>query len=289
VRESLGKFNIAPTLDFDKEVAFDIPYDMKFQPAIEPQIKVNPNYNPFHTNTSTSHTKKESDYTNKSLQSFGFEKQASPTDWGNFYQIEEEQTLPSQMNFQDEVEQTPNEVDFENIQIIKNTAVVVFQDQFWAIHLGKANERIVYDNLFNTFITHTIPAQRLLFPIELKASHQEELCWKENQKIIARLGFEWEFSNEVLEIISIPAIVESEDSPYVLQEIRDQLMNEHVDKGDLAHVLIAAIARGSNHSKNWNKLAAQLVLEKWYLTQEKTIAPDGSKILKVWNPLDLIK
>ncbi|MDB3907829.1 DNA mismatch repair endonuclease MutL, partial [Crocinitomicaceae bacterium] len=49
VRLALGKYNIAPTLDFEQETSFEIPHAMRSQPAVEPQIQVNTEYNPFVT------------------------------------------------------------------------------------------------------------------------------------------------------------------------------------------------------------------------------------------------
>jgi len=41
IRLALGKYNISPTLDFERETSFDLPHDMKKQPAREPSIRVN--------------------------------------------------------------------------------------------------------------------------------------------------------------------------------------------------------------------------------------------------------
>lgn len=290
VREALGKFNIAPSLDFEKETAFDIPYDMKFQPAIEPQIKVNPNYNPFHSSSNVSRTKAESDYTNKSLQSFGFGKnEVTSDDWANFYQITEEETIPSQMNFEGEAATIKEMMDFSSLLLIKNIALVSVKEQLYAVHVGKANERLLFDELLQTFIVQQVPAQRLLFSVEIASSHQEQLHWNENTKIISRLGFEWQFQQDVLEILSVPAMVEADYIPFVIQGFREKLMDEHVDKSDLAHVLIGSIASGSSRFKKWTTASAQILLEKWSQLDDKLQAPDGSKIIKIWNPLDLIK
>lgn len=292
VREALGKFNVAPTLDFERETAFDLPYDMKFQPVVEPQIKVNSNYNPFHSSSSSgaSRSKNESNYTNKSLQSFGFGRnEVSADDWKNFYQIDEEDSASKQVHFADEIDLATDNVTFTNFQIIGSIALVSQQEQLWAVHLSRANERVLFDDLFNTFIVQSIAAQRILFPIELASSHQEELLWNENEKTIARLGFEWSFQNDVLEIISVPALVEAENSLNIIQEVREKILNEHFEKSDLAHILILAIAKSSSKNKIWNTNAAQIVLEKWYNSSDKLQAPDGKKIFQMWNPIDLIK
>ena len=49
IKQALGKYNIAPTLEFERETSFDIPHSMRSQPASEPRIQVNEEYNPFKT------------------------------------------------------------------------------------------------------------------------------------------------------------------------------------------------------------------------------------------------
>ncbi len=48
VREALGKFTLAPTLDFDAQGSIDIPLPST-EPVASPRVTVDPTYNPFHT------------------------------------------------------------------------------------------------------------------------------------------------------------------------------------------------------------------------------------------------
>eukprot|EP00353_Schmidingerella_taraikaensis_P012280 CAMPEP_0185571096 /NCGR_PEP_ID=MMETSP0434-20130131/3146_1 /TAXON_ID=626734 ORGANISM="Favella taraikaensis, Strain Fe Narragansett Bay" /NCGR_SAMPLE_ID=MMETSP0434 /ASSEMBLY_ACC=CAM_ASM_000379 /LENGTH=422 /DNA_ID=CAMNT_0028186347 /DNA_START=338 /DNA_END=1603 /DNA_ORIENTATION=+ len=96
VRQALGKYNIAPTLDFERETSFDIPHSMHSQPAVEPQIAVNPEFNPFKSTsskTSAGSTGKTRDNFSQAIKSEGFGTQeAKHEDWENFYEIKEEKT-----------------------------------------------------------------------------------------------------------------------------------------------------------------------------------------------------
>ena len=292
-KEALGKFNIFPTLDFEQETAFDIPYDMKFQPAVEPQIKFNSNYNPFKTSSSSSsgaiRTKADSDYANKSLQSFGFGKQdVSPDAWKNFYQIDDEESADQQGELL-ESEIMDATIDMDALLIFQQLAVLPLNNQLWVIHIDRANERVVFDALFETFLVQNIASQRLLFPIEFNISNQEKMIWKENDKTIARLGFEWDIQNNTLEIIAAPTIVEAAVIPMVIQEVRDALLKEHFEKGDLAHILIATIATATGKNKKWTKETTLPVLESWFSSKDKLLTPNGNRIVKMWNPIDLLK
>lgn len=47
IKHSLGQFNVAPVLDFQRESAFDVPYDFKDKEAATPTIEVDTFFNPF--------------------------------------------------------------------------------------------------------------------------------------------------------------------------------------------------------------------------------------------------
>ncbi len=49
VKRGLGRFHVAPSLDFDAETAFDIAPPKPGQEVEEPKIQLNPDYNPFHS------------------------------------------------------------------------------------------------------------------------------------------------------------------------------------------------------------------------------------------------
>ena len=49
VREALGKFTLAPTIDFDTSGSIDIPLPQENKSVQRPQMTVDPTYNPFHT------------------------------------------------------------------------------------------------------------------------------------------------------------------------------------------------------------------------------------------------
>ena len=47
IKQALGHSNITPTLDFNTEKNLDLPYSYRDKPITPPQIKINPDYNPF--------------------------------------------------------------------------------------------------------------------------------------------------------------------------------------------------------------------------------------------------
>ena len=76
-RQALGKYNITPTLDFDKDPAFDFPDPPKDKPIRQPQISIDPAYNPFESKPKHS---KPVDF--KPSPSFGSFKTEKPRETG---------------------------------------------------------------------------------------------------------------------------------------------------------------------------------------------------------------
>src|SRR5690554_3321999 len=55
VKESLGKFNAVPTIDFDREDAPEIPMSNPSDNVAMPKVNLNPEYNPFNNPSTVSH------------------------------------------------------------------------------------------------------------------------------------------------------------------------------------------------------------------------------------------
>ena len=91
ISQALGKYNISPTLDFERETSFDLPASTHLKEVVEPKIQVDTNYNPFNSHATRSSTGKKSDNFSSAIvnQGFGTDKNTKE-DWENFYNIEEE-------------------------------------------------------------------------------------------------------------------------------------------------------------------------------------------------------
>ncbi|OFZ08179.1 MAG: DNA mismatch repair protein MutL, partial [Bacteroidetes bacterium RIFCSPHIGHO2_02_FULL_44_7] len=114
VRQALGKYNIAPTIEFDRETSFDIPHAMRSQIPQEPVINVNPNFNPFTSATGSSSKGVTKDNLTPAIHKQGFGNAAASTaDWENFYSIEEEK-----------IEHEQSELDFEEAFSDQSTFIV---------------------------------------------------------------------------------------------------------------------------------------------------------------------
>ena len=278
VRQALGKYNIAPTLDFEQETSFDIPHSMRSQPAVEPQIRVNPEYNPFKGGATGSGTGKSSSNFSHAIKEQGFgSERASQSDWENFYKIEE------------------NEIPAEPSRIIEEDTAATFgsfivkapyilspsKSGFMVIHARRAIERMVYDTIINSFISKPIESQQLLFPIQKELSKQEAVNWLENASVLNQLGFVGEIKDDELNLHAVPTVLEEETLSGSVDRILETLAHKEVEKGELAHELVGAIARSAAMKKLElsNKDQIQALIEQLFQCENHAYSPSNKKII----------
>lgn len=278
IRQALGKYNIAPTLDFEREQSFDLPHHMNSQPAVQPQIQVNPNYNPFTTEAKGS---KGNSYSaeNKALNRQGFgENKTTQQDWETFYNINE-------IEEKEEVIQQEIEIEAEQFdQFIIRSPYLFFPTKtgLMVVHGKRAYERIVYDSMMKEFIVHPIASQTLLFPYEKEISSGEQSVWKSHSVLLNRLGFESEIENGMLLLTAVPVVLEEEAINDCIDSILKNLAFTEIDKGEIAHILISNVAKNAGRTKkiSGNKENVSYLTESLFQCEQHVYTPGGKLILK---------
>ena len=281
IRQALGKYNVAPTLDFEREMGFDIPLSMRNQPAVEPIIQVDNNYNPFNA-PSNSGASKSSGYS-PAIQSKGFgSTKIQQDEWENFYSVETvnpENEALVEIAFEDVKEQLDQYI-YRNPYIITPT-----KNGLMIIHSRRAYERVIYDTLMTQFVARPISSQLLLFPFEKEISSREQVIWKENQTLLERLGFSANLLENELHITAVPTVLQEETINECVDMILQTISYQEIDKGEIAHIMVESIAKNASKSKNLitNKASVQGLIEQLFQCPEHVFTSGGKAILKSMN------
>ncbi len=282
IRQALGKYNIAPTLDFNRETSFDIPHEMKTQTPVEPTIKVDETYNPFNSTSSKpsgNSSYKSNGYTPAMKAAAGFgNNDVNPNDWKEFYNIKEEETEIEEEELSLEVEENTNK-DY----ILKgNFIFTAGKTGLITIQHKRASERVTYDRLMKAFVSEPIASQKLLFPFEKEVSSKELSEWTNNKTMLERLGFEAEIASDNLSITAVPSILQEENINQCIDTILENIAYREIEKGDIAHVIISSIAFAASLRKNslQNKEAIEKLIEDLFACTEHTFTPNGKKIIE---------
>jgi len=275
VKQTLGKYNVMPSLDFEQETSFELPYAMKNQPVVEPEIKVNPMYNPFHSGGSSNGS--NSGFT-KAVSAQGFGRNtASPEDWENFYNVEDE--VKSEQGVlidqEDEMQETKE-------YLIKDKYLMTTcRSGLMVIDIQRAFERMVYDELFNKFISNPIESQALLFPVERNVSKEEFSAWEDQRQMLQRLGFQWEMKDGQLLIAAVPSVLEQQTIQACIDLILEEITFKTIDKGDIAHLIVRSVAASAGKKKHQlSGAAAEQFIELLFACPEHAFTPSGKKIIQ---------
>lgn len=278
IRLALGKYNIAPSLDFDHEPQFDLSADEMNKPIIMPTIHVDPTFNPFDKKESSA---SRSSQPEKTMQSKALHP--NKAEWEDYYKITEE------ADFQDKPEQEEEGSQLFSIEK-SNTAALQLHKKYLLIqvksgvllmHINRANERILYDELMHNFMLSPIASQELMFPYEHRFQNEEKLEWENNATHLKRLGFSWEWNDKTMVLSSIPAVLAIENSAECIDSITERIAYNEIDKGELVHELIVSLATAAARRKN-NKLSVEEIdalVERLFQCENHQYSPSGKRIM----------
>ena len=220
VRQSLGKHNIAPSLDFGRETAFDLPDMSKEKMVRMPQIKVDPKFNPFDTNTEFSNSppieRKIPTENAESLYDFKLESKKEPDD-----------LRPSKLNLEN---RNDSVIRSKIIQLHNKFILTHIKSGFMVIDQHRAHQRI----LFEQFLLNkrkNLPSQQLLFPVLLELSKIEMNLVNEMMTSIEKIGFSVEiFGKESLSINGSPPGIKENDIKGVFLGMLEGFSHDEKDK-----------------------------------------------------------
>jgi len=276
VRQALGKYNIFPTLDFETETSFDVPSSFRKTDPVEPQIMVDPSFNPFQTQKSSGGT---GNGFSKALKNEGFgQAMPSPTDWEQFYKIEEETSGQGMISTQTIGFQEENEIG--NFLIHDRYVFSPTKSGLLVIDVKRAKWRILYTELIGRFIHQALDSQQMLFPIEKELSKIEMDLWVSHEKLLKQLGFQCEYQHETLFIHGVPTVISENSIDSCVDSLLSDLQDRDIDQGDVAHHLVRRLTQ--NASKDAvirHPEEAQKLIEALFQCEEHTLAPNGKKIM----------
>ncbi|MDB4089113.1 DNA mismatch repair endonuclease MutL [Flavobacteriales bacterium] len=222
VKQSIGKYQVAPSLDFEQETSFNFDPPVAGQEIKIPQIKVNPSFNPFDKETS-----KEKGYTPS------FSKPFSKPD-------------SSQINALDKMYQENASISFENLDdkrggenslIDVKTEKKLFQvhnryiysqlkSGYILIDQQRAHERILYEKFILSLENQVNSSQQELFPIQLEFSSSNFAILKEIWEEVKVIGFDIsEFGKNTISINGVPADSTEKDYQKLFENIIEQFKN----------------------------------------------------------------
>ncbi|MFW5724870.1 MAG: DNA mismatch repair endonuclease MutL [Bacteroidota bacterium] len=249
VKRSLGKFNVAPSLDFERETAFDSFHFDKTRPVKPPTIDVNPDYNPFGDGTNVS--------SGKSLVS-----RSNPEKWEKLFPGPNPAAMfPGRDDMQQQPtanapRQTVISADWSEkhekpqtrkfMHLHQRYILTSIKSGLMIIDQQRAHERILFEKHLKRMEVQKVASQTLLYPEQIKLLEPDAELLQNIREEIASLGFDIsEFGQNSFMINAVPTeISEQENLQQVMESILENFKKNSADiKLDARINLARSLAR----------------------------------------------
>lgn len=265
IRESLGKFNIAPSLDFNTDGSFEIPTGSRPTPVRIPEIEIDPDYNPFDVDKSI--PGRDSKRTTS----------PSPVGWEKLYQeshTSEDQELPMQ------------KWDPAQYLQIKNTYILTpVKSGIMLIHQSRAYERILYEEFMEETRMPGLVGQKSLFPVTLELGSVDYKMMEELLPTLQEFGFELEpFGGQSVIIRAFPEMLADLDPRSVIERFIEELRAETPDlKSHLMEKMAAKMARVASqfHQKPLAEEEQRFLVDRLFACNQPQQTPNGKPVLTI--------
>lgn len=293
VRESLGKFNAVPTLDFDTENCPQIPaFNPNSGQIRPPQVHVDNKFNPFE-NTSSGNI--------GGTPSFPNSKRWTGKDMAAWQQMYETalgtsgQPLP-QIDAPVESPSLYENLPEEEKAVWEKSEIVTFQFQgryivastpsgLVIVDQHRAHTRLLYDMYLQQLSNHKGITQGLLFPQILQMPLSSATVFEPLLPHLANVGFDISpLGGGSYSVLGIPAGTEGLDAVQLLQSILDDALMGKPEAAEAVNQLIARVVSRQAAMPVGQALSAEEMVdlvERLNKSSNPNYTPDGKNIMYV--------
>ncbi len=226
VKHSLGQYNVAPVLDFNRDSNLDTPYhfNTKSVATKAPKITVDPNFNPF-----------KEDQKSNSNSSYKPQKQIES--WESLYTSVAIDTEEKQEELFDNQQEIKTQKTF---QIQRKYLLNSIKSGVVLINQSLAHQRILYEDFLESITVKEANSQQLLFPVKISFSSAEIEMIYTIKTELENAGFSFdEFTKNSVTIKGIPVSVTESKITIILEELLND-MNLEVPDASFSHFDIMA-------------------------------------------------
>jgi len=260
IKHSLGVYQITPVLDFEKEPSMELPYDSQKSLIREPSIEVDSSFNPF-------------------------KKEKSSQDWQEL-ESKIEDGIFDKINNNEEID-SPKIFQVFNKYIITTTGSSVI-----LVNQSLAHQRILYEQFLKSSADNSSKSQKLIFPIEIELTKNQEIILSEIKDVITSMGFRFSMNKKVVNINGIPPIIS--DNP--IEEIFEDLLNDNKsynikESFSLSDLIAKKISRllSIKTGKSLKVEEQQTIINQLFSCKEPKLSPSNKQIFITLDKKDLDK
>ncbi|HPY67170.1 MAG TPA: DNA mismatch repair endonuclease MutL, partial [Bacteroidales bacterium] len=270
VRESLGRFNIVPSIDFENEALIDIPVRNTSDPLPQPpEIKINPEYNPFEKKDKVLF---RPDFIDR------FEK-ANTENWEKLYStLEKENEDPDKFL-------RGTEENRKFIQIGNKYISCPVKSGIMLIDQKRAHERILYEKFLECLLNNIPVSQTELYPLTIELGPADYALLREVADDLKQLGLNIEFAGKNTIILKgRPSDSTSSDPVEMFEKIIEEYKSAGGDPAKGAREKLAGAMAGSaaiQHGKQLTQSEMEGLFDSLFACSAPNYSPKGKPVINI--------
>ena len=231
VKETVGRFEEMPTIDFNTADMPDIPIYDPSRPVVQPKVEINTSFNPFAGGRSDCHVNR-----------------SNTDNWSKLYgDVIERKVNESPIDFRPAPQPMvqPEEQPLHPYQFADRYILVPSDEGLMIIDQHRAHIRVLYDRFMADAQAHNAPSQGLLFPEMFQLSAADAAIFSELKPCFAELGFDLsDMGRGAVAVQGVPSGMEGQDYERLITDmIADLRINPTQEQSRQLESMALAMAR----------------------------------------------
>lgn len=280
VKESIGKNNLTPSLDFSTEGVVDIPVLRKSTEIQYPKINLTPGYNPFEEDDPADrnmHRKMEAERKENWETLFDFNR-GMETGTGPETGIEEDFSAKDSPRF---------------LQVKNKYILTPVKSGLMIIDQKRAHERIIYERTIAVYDSGKFIEQKSLFPETIELNPADFVMFKELEEELQKIGFDIrEFGRNTVIVHGTPEPVKNADIKNLVESIIQTYKDLGNIPGNSIHDNLAkSVAKSSAipYGKVLDPQEMRELVDQLFGCANPNFSPTGKPVLSIFKTEDLEK
>lgn len=217
IKKSLGQYNISPTIDFNQEMSMEIPYLSKDTQIRMPEIKVDPEFNPFKTSTGSGGSNNR---TTESHNQQNWETMFSQHMHSNNQGLPSAEVIPDVQTQLHAPSEKPVDSNASFWQLHERYILSALKNGVLVIDQQRAHERVLYERYIQGIARQTVQVQQKLFPDTVEFTPTMAYLVESQLGALQAIGFDIHpFGSNTFVVHGVPSGTEEFSTPKLLEEV----------------------------------------------------------------------
>ena len=253
IRHSLGKFNVAPNIDFSNNINISSPI-LDSKSLKIPKVDFDNNYDPFNEKENKENIEKS---------------ELNIHNWNSSKEIFSEKDLQDSTHY-------------SNFNFLKKFIVTKTKSELLIVDIKKAYQRVLYERILSEINNKNNVSQTLIFPINLSYSNIDFQVLLKLKDILSHLGFIFEkFNVNEIEITGIhPVFNYNMVNDFFNELIENDILNYSDHSTSINDYLakLICISKSLNLNHLENEKEQTILLNQLFACKNSIVTPHGKKI-----------